>query len=144
MNVIYFGCGERDLGHYWFGPGSSLHLRQGEGRPSFEIDGRFAPRDENGKEQPQGIWRCTVIDNWTICAWWDRSVDRRPESNAAFCVRGLHDPNAVVAHGQRLYPGLATRIALLPETYVTGSYTAAIAALAAHAAGATDNKETKR
>lgn len=40
------------------------------------------------KEQIEGRTVLSHIGNWTIISFWDRSVDKRPGSNASFVIRG--------------------------------------------------------
>lgn len=92
--VFYFGCGASH-GHYWWEP-----QKQGRewGRQNSStaadamrkvfprIDGEFPPKDT----ERAGVCTLTYRDGWSVLAWWDYSVDKRPRSNSVLVARGTH------------------------------------------------------
>lgn len=49
------------------------------------------------------------IDGWTVLSFWDRTGDRRPNSNSAFLVRDVVSFHTVCAIIQYQYPHLWSR-----------------------------------
>jgi hypothetical protein len=82
MNVAFFGCWEQ-AGHF-------LHDASGRNLQSF---GPFIPesldtvfiRDE-GRPREAGFTTITCFKDYTVMAFWDNTVDRRPGSNGAFII----------------------------------------------------------
>ncbi|MBZ4400403.1 hypothetical protein [Myxococcus sp. AS-1-15] len=111
-DVLFFGA-KRGMGHCLWTPGfgfgerlvpALLHPRH--------IDAKLAPKDPH---QVEGRARLHHVYGWTVLAWWDRSSDRRMNSNSAILVRGTHDFAAVVAAAREHFPELAPRFAALVE-----------------------------
>ena len=87
--VLFFGChgcfGSRpQAGHFlWRKPGPRSSLTDLEQTPwGYALDSKLAPAGP----QIEGRALCHHADGWTALAWWDRSVDSRPGSNAAVLV----------------------------------------------------------
>lgn len=125
MNVTkayYFGC--------YKGVGHGLY-EHGEMRPIYTIRDRddnqfpFNPDTLDGKYAPGGhttghsstasqrLGQVAVhhVEGWTIIAMWDRSVDSRGNSNAAFI---FNDPDlnfdAAMAEAVHFFPDIMSRI----------------------------------
>ena len=89
-NPIYFGCA-RESGHYFFDPdhyvcgGTGLRVSPPKDFPwGYEVDGKLQPHPG----YKQGQVKLHHKDGWTLIAWWDMTVDKRPASCSAFAVDG--------------------------------------------------------
>ena len=124
--TFYFGCRNGDAGHYltsnpgvsWQERAKQCPFREGE------LDaGRFLPHaEERGKHdwpdghkgslrnETQSSCRITHERGWTVMAMWDRSQDKRYNSNASFIAEGTHDFDAMVAIARRDFPAICARI----------------------------------
>lgn len=100
--ALYFGCWDRP-GHYLHRPnGEALHDAQ-RALPGFPwtaalmdtglLDNGGRPDVYDGKV----FWTCGGSPFWYAFYWWDRSVDRRGNSNSGFYVRGFGWPEAQAA-----------------------------------------------
>lgn len=73
-------------GHQWYAPhfgrvpSADLSLLN---RLFPQIDTGYAPEDPH---QAEGGAALTHVYGWTVLAWWDRSVDLRPNSNTALVI----------------------------------------------------------
>jgi hypothetical protein len=95
--VYYFGCGRR-VGHWWYLPnpagaqtlwwGSSAAAASAMRTVFPDIDADYAPRT---KRFVEGQAKLTHIRGWTVLAWWDNSVDHRPNSNSAIVANRTLD-----------------------------------------------------
>lgn len=101
IEAYYFGC-VGEAGHYWFG--SRLWTRPGYSemadklpRIGLRIDSGFCPGTVDGKPfartrpEREGEAHLHHIDDWTVLAFWDRSVDSRGGCNSNFVARGTHN-----------------------------------------------------
>lgn len=82
METYYLGCWDERKGHYLkdkngFSPNPN-------NLPWKQIDGTLAP-DTTIKA---GIAKLHHKDNWTALAFWDYSIDHRPNSNSVFLAKG--------------------------------------------------------
>lgn len=102
----YFGCID-EPGHYLFAPDGSRSLKHPLGIWT-EFDCAFAPggwlRDR------LGVWQRTATGGWTVIACWDRSVDSRRSSNAAFIVEGKHTLAAALEAAKATWPVVTARV----------------------------------
>lgn len=112
--MFYFGCWG-DTGHYLWNR-ERRYTREGDCPfdpfyPRVEghahIDGVFCPKNR----QVQGEATVTVKDGWTILAFWDRSVDHRPNSNSAFIERGAFTFEEMVSRAKAEFPAIWARFA---------------------------------
>lgn len=92
MKVFYFGCWDA-IGHcLWTPKGTSVSTS--ETPWGNAVDGGLCPgkRDRRGEvapaDQREGHAALHHRDGWTALAFWDRSVDKRPNSNSAFLAEG--------------------------------------------------------
>lgn len=107
--MFYFGCWN-DIGHY-------LHDRHGVSvrsagpfDPSKNIDGIFVPMSTKEDER---LLNLAHTNGWTVLAMWDRSVDARPGSNAAFLVEGMLTEMGMRALAIRDFPRIVERLVAL-------------------------------
>lgn len=83
-NIVFFGA-RKVVGHHYF-----THL----GDKVYEspvpcvphIDQRFTPDGT----RTQGDAALHHVNSWTILAWHDYTIDRRPGSNSVLMVKGTH------------------------------------------------------
>jgi hypothetical protein len=104
--VYFFGCWNDDTGHYLHEPtGRSVHRGTDATPWGMSIDGVLPPAG------PDVQGRCLLHhkDGWTALAFWDRSVDTRPGSNAALLVEGEFSFEDMVDLFVRHFPGVLKR-----------------------------------
>lgn len=80
--MIFFGCG-KEVGHYLYTKGGwRMNYDARKKLPFAEmiLDSGLL------KDVPmtEGLATISVIRGWTVVSFWDNSVDKRPNSNAAF------------------------------------------------------------
>jgi hypothetical protein len=85
--IYIFTCRSRNgHGHRWYEPHFGFvlsHELQTLDRLFPQIDTGYAPKDP---QQAEGRAALTHVYGWTVLAWWDRSVDMRPNSNTALAI----------------------------------------------------------
>jgi hypothetical protein len=103
--VAFFGCWER-AGHF-------LYDQTGKTLPSF---GPFIPESLDGVLLRKG-WRIpgqvdiTCFKDYTVIAFEDNSIDRRPGSNAAFIVEGYAKTRKECwSEAERGFPQIVNRV----------------------------------
>lgn len=116
IEAYHFGC--------WDEPGHGWHQRDNDYIPQRDvvrrvgpeihprIDGGFcpgapAPSDRlqrPTRSQVQGEAALHHLAGWTVLALWDRSVDTRGGSNAAFVALGTHDFTTMCAIAEAQFP----------------------------------------
>lgn len=74
--------------------------------PWPDIDGTLCPVGPSG---PEGIALLHHKDGWTAIAFWDRSGDSRPASNAAFFVKGDRSFITIMMLAKRHFPKVWAR-----------------------------------
>jgi hypothetical protein len=124
--AYFFGCVGR-VGHHLFSPPSSI--MQSECLAPWkvgEIDQAMQPGCTRGvgarhDEQLLGVARLHHRAGWTMLSCWDRSVDRRPGSNANFMVEGEHDFEAMLALAAEAFPGVWKRVVTQPGIAIFGT-----------------------
>lgn len=109
MEIYYYGC-YRDIGHRMLQP-RSLVCSQTEleflhANPwGVEIDGDLCP--------PGVQWEGQALihhkDGWTVLAFWDRSIDSRPNSNSNFLAKGIFDFEQMLALAREHFPEVISR-----------------------------------
>lgn len=88
--AYYFGC-YKDPGHYLFDV-SMRRVYKPKLPDDFPVNpdildaGLLPPK----LPQVEGQIFLNHINGWTILSFWDRSIDKRPSSNSAFVIRGIH------------------------------------------------------
>jgi hypothetical protein len=81
------------------------------------IDGGYCPGvDPNRKHawqtpdhQPEGLAKLTHKDGWTLLSFWDRSVDKRNNSNSNFIQEGEFTFEQMVEQAKEKFPGIWER-----------------------------------
>ncbi len=126
MRVFYYGCWG-GVGHYlWTPRGQFADEDRALPWAPHEIDPRLAgdpnlmnPRmravgifvwDGNLEHQPEGMVRVHHREGWTAVGWWDRSLDRRFGSNAAFFVEATVDAEEALRAAREAFPAIFARI----------------------------------
>jgi hypothetical protein len=106
--IYFFGC-YQNLGHYLYEAGRRYHV-QNPGLPwtDNELDGGLAPK--NRDEQTLGRATLHHRAGWTAMAMWDRSLDQRFNSNAAFIARGEHGFGEMLRLAREGFPDVLARI----------------------------------
>lgn len=116
-NLYYFGCWN-EVGHYFHDPNGRRPRVVGpfdafdRNRP---IDAIYAPF---GVNQDESATNLAYTNGWTVLAMWDRSIDSRPGSNAAFLAEGKHTENEMLASAKQLYPQIVNRLKAAPKTEI--------------------------
>lgn len=90
MESFYFGCWTGRAGHYLH----DIHGTECERslprnfpvKPSILDSGLLPPNSA----QTEGLATLVHIGGWTIVTFWDRSGDRRGNSNSSFVLEGIH------------------------------------------------------
>lgn len=95
-----FAALERELG-IW---PSLLDMRYA---PGVSIDARRGVRCT--EPQIEGRARVSRLNDWTILSFWDRSVDRRENSNSTFAMRGHFGFAQAVAKARSAFPRIWSR-----------------------------------
>lgn len=116
MLGYYYGC-IKTVGHRMH----TVKLQQIYGwRSPWGVypDGTLAPhtskRCGNGCStcactQPEGVSAVHHKDGWTALAFWDRSIDRRTNSNSVFLFSGDHDFLRMIALAIEHFPSVMKR-----------------------------------
>ncbi len=112
---IYF------MGSYGSGAGMGLYVpgMRGAGEvadwPFLHgdiLDSTYAPRKlgYHADEEPQGRARVTLVDEWTVLAFWDRSgPDKRGAINSTFVIEGTRSPREALALAMQHFPQVFDR-----------------------------------
>lgn len=119
--IYFFGCLNGRVGHSLVGQDlrSTWTLDVGAGKLDWhELDGTFAPGAETkpprfGMEhQVEGHAALRRWKGFTILAFWDRSVDKRGNSNAAFICPDVAEQmtfDAMVRRAREAFPQIWAR-----------------------------------
>jgi hypothetical protein len=107
--IYYFGYwGES--GHYWHAPlyqtRSAIVSRVGL-KIYPKIDTGFCP---GSVQQAEGKANLHHVDGWTILSFWDRSGDKRGNSNSNFVVRGIWTLEDVLDAARAKFPDVMNRM----------------------------------
>lgn len=103
--MIYYGC-IGDTGHFFWGPGG---VRLGVEHPFSRLFGTPEDLVPNCPRDIQGLAALVHQKGWTVLAFCDRSVDRRPGSVSAFGAEGTHSFDEMVAQARSLFPSVWAR-----------------------------------
>lgn len=110
--MIYFGCISR-AGHWLHRPGgmrSSASVTQALEKAGIfpKVDGGFCPGMDGKRhhevKQVEGHAKVTHYNGWTILAFWDRTGDKRDNSNSAFIEQGERTFNEMLAMAKKTFP----------------------------------------
>lgn len=77
-------------------------------KPLGGLDGGLCPQTD--PRELQGRARLIVSDGWTALSFWDRTVDDRYASNAAFLAQGEHSFSDMIQIAAGSYPREYARI----------------------------------
>ena len=106
MDVYYFGCLD-DRGGHIAGEAEGKVLRRSQMRDIIErTDGLFPPL---GFED-EGVICRHFVHEFTVIAWWDRSIDTRGASNSAFWVQGEHTTEEALEIARQRFPTVFGRL----------------------------------
>lgn len=105
--LFYFGCENSSVGHFLWSQEWRPGLRGtfNPGALFSALDGAFCPPDQI----PEGIFKKSVVQPWTIVSWWDRSVDSRPGSHSTFILEGQFDAIEVLRRARIKFPSVFAR-----------------------------------
>lgn len=102
--VFYFGC-YGEVGHYLHTPDMHHAWNDHNIIPwGKNIDSTLCPPGRYEENQPEGVAVLTFKDGWTALSFWDRSVDRRGNSNSNFIAEGAFNFNQMVEIAQTHFP----------------------------------------
>lgn len=118
LDVVYFGVRAPHVGHYFYR--ADLAAPQHERSVPLPrellaggvdarwcyanpVPGRWHQHTASAR-QTEGVVHLHHAHGWTIAAWWDRSGDKRPGSNAALFVRGEVDYATALKRGREAFP----------------------------------------
>lgn len=115
-DAYFFGCG-RDMGHQFFEPGFQSALRPVQCPWDVSIDASMQPGCGGRLEywqlsQTLGPARLHHKDGWTMLSFWDRSVDKRSNSNGNFIFKGTHDFDAMMKLAAERFPEVLARLSV--------------------------------
>lgn len=94
--MFYFGC-YKEAGHYlWKTHQNGTIVRVNESSKDFPSDFPIQYRALDScllgyTKQIEGKGTLNHINGWTILAFWDRSEDKRFNSNSAFILKGVYN-----------------------------------------------------
>ena len=102
--ALYFGCSNREAGHYVFRCENGRLTSLAYGGNDFgwvrKFDGTLAPLGP----QEEGKATLSYVHGYSIIAFWDRSVDTRPGSNAMFLIPGKRTFDEAMAYAVLKFP----------------------------------------
>jgi hypothetical protein len=114
VKVFYFGCWDA-IGHFLWTP-YRHSVPMVETPWGNAVDGGLCPgkRDRRGEvaheDQREGHAALHHRDGWTALAFWDRSVDTRPNSNSAFLAEGTRTLPEMMALAWSSFPAVMARL----------------------------------
>jgi hypothetical protein len=104
----YFGC-VGEVGHYHFVPSDGGRpVKAGYYDAPFfpHCDGAFCPTHT----QKEGVVQLTHHrDDWTILAFWDRSVDKRAGSHSTFMIQEKLNKDEMIIRAKEAFPTIWAR-----------------------------------
>lgn len=109
--VYFFGViSPNKLGHFIY-PADGHYISPQERRslPFSEgiLDAGLLPRNV---PERQGDLYLSVINGWTILGMWDRTGDKRGQSNASFLAEGVHTIEEMKEIAAKEFPEIWDRI----------------------------------
>lgn len=110
---LYFGC-IKEAGHYLFAP-QDKNIYGEWHRWIAPRDGLLAPTfcREAGKALLHHY------DGFTVLAFWDYSVDKRPGSNSMFIVPGIKSFHTTMQAASKYFPQVCDRFSFKIEQYIS-------------------------
>lgn len=107
MKAYFFGCSNREKGHYLYDTNfSKVDDRKTSlpFKPSY-LDGGFL---QNILDVP-GNARLFYIAGWTVLTFWDRSGDGRGNSNSSFVFNGIYNFDKMMQLALQIFPSIVNR-----------------------------------
>ena len=77
------------------------------------IDGTFPP---GGIKEEQGVYQECIVPPVRILAWWDRSIDNRPQSNSALIGYDYSSASEMLEDAAKMFPSVIKRQPSLRST----------------------------
>lgn len=119
--MFYNGCWG-NVGHYLFSEDGSSKLAAIGPFKRGELDCCLCPgyaplgasyavrkASERPRAQVEGEAKLTHRDGWTALAFWDRSVDKRGNSNSCFVIEGTHTFEEMIELARARFPRVMER-----------------------------------
>lgn len=108
--MAYYGCGPLEKGHYWWQEWrmSRAEIATLPAWVSEEADGGLQP--ETQSRQQEGVVRVHRADGWTALAWWDRSMDSRPNSCSVLAIKADMTFEEALGWGRQAFPWVFERM----------------------------------
>ncbi len=104
MRIYYFGCWDQ-VGHYLKDhTGKDVSMYNND-LPWDLIDGVLCPTDTS----KPGIVKIHHNNGWTAAAFWDYTIDSRPQSNSILFVEDLLDITEIIGEFKRTFPEIYRR-----------------------------------
>ena len=112
---LYFGCGQRQLGHYLFREnGQTLHAYGSNPLAHLQRmnwDGALAPQPERSDRLYQASLSRLGGWGYSALSWWDRSADKRSASNSTILAPHLAiDPANMLDEAYARFPWVFARL----------------------------------
>lgn len=85
FDVLFFGCGPREAGHYWWPSWPRAERRAA--LPAWLLEENVDCGLLPDGAQVEGVVRVHRREGWSAFAWWDRSGDKRGNSNSVLAVK---------------------------------------------------------
>jgi len=115
QKLLFFGCGNRQKGHYLVEREDSSSLRESDAARYFGteshgriyncLDGMFAPGDTN----KQGLYQVNTIPPFMIVSWWDYTGDSRGNSNSNLIGTGFSSAEEMIDAAVTKFPRTMAR-----------------------------------
>jgi hypothetical protein len=120
--VYYFGCWDSS-GHFLVDRDGHSVLTAGP-FDIYNLDGTFpnhvVSRHSGRRAEDETIASLAHWQGWTVLAMWDRSVDSRPGSNAAFVAPGELTHAQMWALAWEHFPQIVARLKAEPKEVSRG------------------------
>lgn len=106
VEAYYFGPWKGFPAHRWRDPSgraADFHAKAFLPAALHNLDATYCPGRGVGVRYPgtrpevEGEASIHHVEDWTVLAWWDRSVDERPGANSNIVARGTWDFEAMVS-----------------------------------------------
>lgn len=115
QKLLFFGCGNRQKGHYLAATDDGLSVRnedavrffgsEKEGFVFKYIDGTFTPCDT----REQGLYQVNSVPPLTIVSWWDYTGDSRRNSNSNLIGTGFTSAEEMIDAAVKKFPRTMSR-----------------------------------
>ena len=112
LGPFYFGCWVT-LGHYLYDKRGDYVCGDDVGFPESSLDCKLAPETTS----EQGVAKHYNLAGYTLLAFWDRSVDRRPGGNSVFILPGCLGFDESIAAATQAFPKVWARFTFPIKAY---------------------------